>query len=277
MRAAHVVFFLVLATACGSACTAGTAEARDGEGQRSPHDYTLRLRPAVWGVSFDGAYDTRTDIGKRVSVSIDGDLGYDEIYPTFAGEASLRWGRHDFSIVGVHIDESERAPIKVTFTIGDKEFASGGSVDTVMQFTDVNFRYSYSFFDLEEDGFRLGPTIGISYTKVSVEFTEIVAGPIATGVDLEYDETIAMPSVGFYGEVPLGHFLLSAAFGGFYGKTGDFEAMGFRAGGGLTWRPFRNIGLFTGMNAIFADVTLSDENVDNLVFWGPAVGLELRY
>ncbi len=42
----------------------------------------------------------------------------------------------------------------------------GGSVDSEVSITDINFRYGYSFFDFENDGFRLGPAIAVNYIDI---------------------------------------------------------------------------------------------------------------
>jgi hypothetical protein len=154
------IFFAGLAA---TAKVAKEAEDSDKPGKYSAHDYTFRVRPGVWLVFVDGEYKTTTSFGRNVSVSIDGDLRYNDPYPTFAGVASLRWKRHDFWISGAYFDESESAPINVEFVIGDRVFNIGGTVESDTSLVDVNFRYGYSFFEFEEDGFRLGPTIAVAY------------------------------------------------------------------------------------------------------------------
>ena len=66
----------------------------------------------------EGEFETVTSLGTNVSVTFDSDLGYDDPYPTFNGDANFRRGRHDFWIIGAFFDQSESAPINVEFTIG---------------------------------------------------------------------------------------------------------------------------------------------------------------
>jgi hypothetical protein len=261
----------------GAADEANGAEASDGSAEYSVHDYVVRLRAAVWTLFVDGGYLTQTSRGNNVSIRVDGDLGYESSYPSFNGEASLRWGRHDFWINGVLVDESEDSRLRVEFEINDEVFEIGGIVDSNVEVTDINFRYGYSFFEFEGDGFRLGPTIAVSYTRLSAKITEISVAGIPTGTRLRYEETLPIPTLGIHAEVPYGALVLSTQIGGFYADTSDFEATGIRGEVGVTWRPFRHVGLFAGLNLIYADLELSNEEIDDLVLWGPLVGLELRY
>ena len=243
----------------------------------SVHDYTVRLRPGVWLAFVEGEYKTVTSRGRDVSITIDGDLGYDKPYETFQGEASLRWRRHDFWITGMAFDQSESAPINVEFVLDGETFNLGGSVDSEASITDINFRYGYSFFDFEKDGFRLGPTVAVSYTDISLEVTELTVAGIPTGSRLRFEDTLPVPTIGFHLEVPYNSFLFSTQFGGFYFETGDIEATGIRAEAGVTWRPYDNVGFFAGLNAIYVDMELSGEEIDDLLFWGPVIGLEIRF
>ncbi len=242
----------------------------------SAHDYTARLRLAVWSVFVEGEYETVTSRGRSVSATVDGDLGYDDPYPTFNGEASFRWGKHDFWITGVAFDQSESAPINVEIKIGDEILDIGSVVDTEVSFTDINFRYGYSFFEFEEDGFRLGPTVAVSYTDFSLELTELTINGIPTG-RFSFDETLPVPTIGVHAEVPYGNFLFSTHIGALYFNISDFEATGIRAEAGVTWRPYDHVGFFAGLHASYVDLELDDENINDLLFWGPAVGLELRF
>jgi hypothetical protein len=260
--------------------TAGVAKgAEDSEepGRHSIHDYVFRIRPGGWFVYVEGEYETKTSSGRNVSVSIDGDLGYDDPYPTFAGVASLRWNRHDFWVSGAYFDQSEDNPVDVQFTIGDRVFNIGGTVESDASVVDVNFRYGYSFFDFEEDGFRLGPTIAVGYMDLKVKVTELTVAGIQTGTEVSYEEALPVPTLGGHLEVPLGNFLLSSQAGAFYANASGFEAVGIRGEAGVTWRPHKHVGLFAGVNLIYADVDLGHEEIDDLLLIGPSVGLEFRY
>ena len=76
----------------------------------------------------------------------------------------------------------------------------GGSVDSEVSITDINFRYGYSFFDFEKDGFRIGPTVAVGNS---------------TGSRFSFEDTLPVPTVGFHFEVPYNSFLFSTQFGGF--------------------------------------------------------------
>ena len=150
----------------------------------------------------EGEYQTVTSQGRAVSITIDSDLGYDDPYPTFQGEASFRWGRHNFWITGIAFDQSETAPINVEFVLDDKTFDLGGSVDSEVSIVDIIFRYGYSFFDFEKDGFRLGPTVAVSYTDISLEVTELTIAGIPTGSRFSFEDTLSIPTIGLHFEAP---------------------------------------------------------------------------
>ncbi len=275
--AASIVCYLFITSLAWAAGETKASETSDKKGKYSAHDYTVRLRPTVWSVFVEGEYKTVTSLGRSVSVTIDGDLGYDNPYPTFNGEVSFRWGKHDFWITGAAFDQSESKSINVEFKIEDEIFDIGGVVDTETSITDINFRYGYSFFEFEEDGFRLGPTVAVSYTDISLELTELTIAGIPTGSRLKYEETYPVPTIGVHAEVPYGNFLFSTQFGGFYIEAGDFEATGIRAEAGVNWRPYDHVGFFAGLHAIYADLDLDNEQIDDLLLWGPAVGVEFRF
>ncbi len=275
--AASIVCCLFITSFAWAAGETKGSETSGKKDKYSTHDYTARLRPAAWFVFVEGEYETVTSLGTSVSVTIDGDLGYNDPYPTFAGEASVRWGKHDFWITGVAFDQSESARINVEFQIEGETFDVGGVVDSEASLTDVNFRYGYSFFEFEEDGFRLGPTVAVSYTNLSFDVTELTIAGIPTGTRLTFEETLPVPTIGFHAEVPYGDFLYSAQLGGFYFEISDIEATGIRAEAGVTWRPYDHIGFFAGLNAVYVDLEFDDEKINDLLFWGPAVGLELRF
>lgn len=275
--AVGIVCFLSITSFAWAADDTDGSETSDKKDKYSVHDYTVLVRPTAWMVFVEGEYETSDPLGRKLAVKFDGDLGYDDPYPTFSGEASFRWGRHDFSIIGVIFDESEDAPITASFTIGDKDFNVGGVADTKTTLTDINFRYGYSFFEFEEDGFRLGPTIAVSYTDLSVELRELTIAGIPTGTQTSWDEILPIPTVGVGAEVPYGNFLFSIHVGALYFDSGNLEGLGIRADAGATWRPYDHVGFFAGLKAIYVDLELKNDVIDDLSFWGPAVGLEFRF
>jgi len=275
--AVGIACFLAITSFAWAAGETKDSETSDKKDKYSAHDYTVMVRPTAWLVFVEGKYKTAGPLGGNLSLTFDGDLGYDDPYPTFSGEAGFRWGRHDFSIIGVYFDQTENAPINASFTIGGKDFDIGGVADTKVTITDINFRYGYSFFEFEEDGFRLGPTIAVSYTDISLELNELTIAGIPTGTQSSWDETLPIPTIGFSAEVPYGNFLFSTQIGVFYFDSGNFEGLGIRAVAGAVWRPFDHVGFFAGLKAIYVDLELKNEVVDDLTLWGPAVGLEFRF
>jgi hypothetical protein len=272
-----IVYFLAITSSAWAAGETQGSDTSDKKDKYSAHDYTVLVRPMAWLVFVEGKYKADGPRGQSQSLKFDGDLGYDDPYPTFTGEARFRWGRHDFSIIGTLFDESEDAPINASFTIGGKDFDVGGVADTKTNLTDINFRYGYSFFEFEEDGFRLGPTIAVSYTELSVELRELTIAGIPTGTQTSWDETLPIPTIGFSAEVPFGNFLFSTQIGVFYFDSGNFEGLGLRAIAGAVWRPYDHVGFFAGLKTIYVDLELKSEEVDDLTLWGPAVGLEFRF
>ena len=78
-------------------------------------------------------------------------------------------------------------------------------------------------------------------------------------------------------ELTVGTVRTDRPIGGFYIDTSTFEATGMRAEAGVTWRPYNHVGFFAGLHAIYADLDLGDEQIDDLLLWGPAVGMEVRF
>jgi hypothetical protein len=241
--------------------------------ENSPHDYTVSLRGGAWITWVDGEVkDTsgRAPSGAN-SISIDDDLGFDDATVQVGGSGNLRLGRHDFWVTGFSYDESENERVVKSLDFGDISVSADRRVVTDLDFVDVNFRYGYSFFTFEEDGFRLGPTLAVSYTSVDIELADV-----ATGESEDIDETFPAPTVGLYGEVPLGDFVLEANVAGVYIEAGSFDGWGLRAGATAVWRPIDYLGLFAGFNMIYTEISLSNEDIDAAIF-GPLVGLEVRF
>ncbi len=105
----------------------------------------------------------------------------------------------------------------------------------------------------------------------------ILAADESTGARFSFEDTLPIPTIGVHGEVPYGNFLYSAQFGGFYFDSSGFEGTGLRAQAGVTWRPYDNVGFFAGLSAIYADLEFKNEELDDLIIWGPAVGVEFRF
>ena len=98
-----------------------------------------------------------------------------------------------------------------------------------------------------------------------------------TGGRFDFEETVPVPTIGFHAEVPFGDVVLSAQAGGFYFEADDFAGSGARAEVGATWRPYDHIGFFGGLYAIYADLEINNEDLNDFILWGPAVGLEIRF
>ena len=208
----------VLGSGLAWAAEEGSSEGETVASTAHLHDYSIRIRPAVWIVNVDGGYETEAGGGRNLSIRVDGDLGYDETYPTFNGDVSLRRGRHELSVTGVLFDEDAEATAQVQFEIGGDPIQIGGVVKSRAELTDINFRYGYSFFELEEDGFRLGPTVAVSYTDLTVTAREISVLGIPTGAGGEFQETLPMPTLGIHGEIPWERLLFAGQVGGVLGR-----------------------------------------------------------
>jgi hypothetical protein len=253
------------------------SDTADKQNQYSAHEYVVLIRPTLWLVFVEGEYRTEARGGQKLSLTIDGDLGYNDPYPTFSGEVNFRWGKHDFSIIGMPFYQSESESVHFAFTLGESDFEIGGVAKTKVSLADVNFRYGYSFFDFEEDGFRLGPTLAISYTDFSIEVTELTIAGAPTGLRASYADTLPIPTLGIHAELPYGSLLFSSELGAFYFDSGNFEGLGIRASAGLSWRPYDHVGLFAGFRTIYIDLELKRDVLDDVVLWGPTVGLEFRF
>jgi hypothetical protein len=86
-----------------------------------------------------------------------------------------------------------------------------------------------------------------------------------------------IPTIGVSAEVPYGNFLFSTQIGAFYFDSGNFEGLGIPAVAGAVWRPYDHVGFFAGLKAIYVDLELKNETIDDLTLWGSAVGLEFRF
>lgn len=271
-----VVFCMLLATT-GTvwAQSPSTVDTQASSGQvaaQSAHDYTGYLRGGAWITWIDGEVkDSSGRVADFDKIKIDDDLGFDDPTVQFIGIANVRLGRHDFWVSGFDYDERETESVEVQLDFGDITVNVNRPVRTRFEFSDINFRYGYSFFTFEEDGFRLGPTVALSYSDVAIELTDV-----DTGLSEDIDETFPAPTFGLHGEIPVGDVLLEADLAGVYIDAGSFDGWALRSAATVVWRPYDNLGFFAGFNGIFADISLSREDVDAALF-GPTVGLELRF
>lgn len=247
-------------------------------GKYAMHNYTAKLRGSAWFTFVDGEVQGERPVsGGNVAVQFDSDLGYDDPYPTAIIEGAYRQKRHDFWIVGSRFDESETAPIDFTFEIDDKIFDFGGDVTSKAELTDINFRYGYSFYTFENDGFRFGPTVAVSYTEFDIELREIAVAGISIPAIWQYDDQVPIPTIGMHLEIPYGEFVFVGQLGGFYFEADNFEGTGIRAELSATWRPYEHVGFYAGFYSMYADLKLKNEEIDDLLLFGPSIGIELRF
>lgn len=247
-------------------------------GKYDIHTYSVKLRAAVWAAQATGEIQTRRiGSGEGIGVEIDNNLGYDSFYPTFHGEAEFRRNRHSFRLIGYNFDESETAPIAASFNLGGRQFDVGGSVRTSLKLTDINFRYGYSIFTFEESGFRLGPTLALGYMHIDFELSELQIMGVGTPAQFQFNETAPVPGIGLNAEIPWGPVLLSGQVGGIFYDSSDFSVKGLRSELSATWRLHETIGLYFGVKANYVDVEFRREEIDDVWFWGPAIGLEFRF
>ena len=184
--------------------------------------------------------------------------------------------RH-FWIFGTKFDETATAPVTKSFEIGGSEFDVGGKVKSKAELTDINFRYGYSFYTFEEDGFRFGPTLAVSYMKFDIELTEVEVHGDGTPAQWDYSEEIPVPTIGMNFEIPYEEFVFSGNLGAFYFQADDFEGTGIRSNLSATWRPYEHVGFYTGFNLFYADLELNSEDINDLVIYGPTAGIEIRF
>ena len=236
------------------------------------HSFRWKLRGSAWFALVAGDFETNTRLGNKTKVNANDDLEYTQPYISAQFEGALRHGRHDFWVVTTIFNEKEQGQFNRDFEFDDVIFPLSVPFETKLELVDVNFRYGYSVRTIEEDGYRIGPYVGLSYT----EFTfsgQVTKRPIKG----EYEDTFPVPTFGAYGEIPYGKTLLSANLGGIWFESGDFEGLGFRGQLSATYRFRENLGLYGGLYAMYVDLDFKDEKLDDLILWGPNIGLELRF
>lgn len=244
---------------------------------RSVDDYTLhthrwRLRGAAWFAMTAGDFESRGRSGNKVSLNLPGDLDYDEPYITPQIEAGFRYRNHDFWVVATVFDQGETTVLPFAFDFDDVTIPVNVPFSSDIEITDINFRYGYALRTMQENGYRLGPYIGVSYTNFEFE-----GGVIDTTLRDSYDETFPVPTFGAYAEIPWGKTLLAGSAGGIWFESGDFEGLGFRGELSAVYRLQQNLGLFAGLYAMYIDLELKKQDINDMFFWGPKVGIELRF
>lgn len=232
------------------------------------HDYVINLRVAPW-LAQPGGNATLGSLGTEVDLQ--DDLGIDDYDVHPSGSANLRLGRHDIWIDALVIDISASDVVQRTITFGSLTVPVNRSVRSDIELQLYDFRYGYSFFDLKQDGFRLGPTLGVAYLDFDVKVTDQVAGTSDS-----FSESVPIPRIGLQGSVPFGSFDFAAKFSGLYVEFGDFEGYSIEGDVSVAWRPLRNFGLVGGYPAISTDIEFKSDNF-NLTFQGPYFGAELRF
>ena len=239
----------------------------------SIHSHRWRLRGSAWFAMLDGDFETRNRFGNKVSLDLSSDLDYDEPYITPQFEGGFRYNKHDFWVVATLLDEGEKAVLPFSFDFDDVTIPVNVPFTSDVEFTDINFRYGYAFRTIEDHGYRLGPYVGVSYTDF--EFKGGVRNRPA--LQDSYDDTFPIPTFGAYTEIPWDKTLIAASIGGIWFESGDFEGIGIRGELSATYRFHENVGLFAGLYAMYIDLDLKKQDINDLILWGPNVGLELRF
>ena len=111
------------------------------------------------------------------------------------------------------------------------------------------------------------------------QLIETALGVFISHVDvhLDRDFTFPAPTLGLYGELPIGDIVLEADISGVYIDAGDsFEGWALRAGANAVWRPWDHVGVFGGFNWIYVDLDLNNEDIQASLY-GPMAGVELRF
>lgn len=238
---------------------------------RGPHNYRFRLRLIPWLTQVTGEVSKDSGGGPSPSVDFHDDLGLDdyEFQPT--GSANLRLGRHDIWVEALVIDMSASNLAERSFTFGALSVAASRQVRTEVELERYDIRYGYSFFDFDEGGFRLGPTVGLGYLDFDVTITDEMSGDSGT-----IAEKFPFPRVGVHGEMPFGNFLVEADVAGLYIDYDDYEGYAVDAYLSVAWRPYRYFGLVGGYRVLAVDIDDRDNNYD-VTFHGPFLGLEARF
>lgn len=232
------------------------------------HDYTINFRVVPWLVQ-PGGNATLGSLG--TDVDLHDDLGIDSYRISPAGSANLRFGRHDIWFDALAVDISASDTVDRTITFGSLTIPVSRNVRSELDLQLYDLRYGYSFFDLQTDGFRLGPTLGVAYLDFDVKITDQV-----TGTSDSLSESFPIPRLGLQGSIPFGQFDLGAKFAGLYIGYGDFDGYTVEGDISLAWRPLRNFGLVAGYRAIRTEIEYKNDNF-NLTFQGPYLGAELRF
>lgn len=240
-------------------------------GYDDPHAFRWKIRGSAWFAMMEGDFETRNRLNNKVSFSSE-DLDYDEPYITPQFEAAFRYKKHDFWVVGTLFDEGETTRLGVEFEFDDITIPISVPFQSDLDVTDINFRYGYAFRTIEENGYRLGPYIGVSYTDF-----EFAGGIPGTSIGGSYDDTFPIPTFGAYAEVPWGKALISSSIGGIWFESGNFEGAGLRAEIAGTYRFHKNVGLYAGVYLMYVDIELKKQKLDDFLLWGPNVGLEFRF
>ncbi len=256
-----------------------------GKGRHSEaawHDYTYRFSAGLWFSRVYGAYVAKQVTGGLLSdddikVKVDDDLGYDNTYTSADISAAYRTGKHDFWIVGRHFSQDERRRIDFSFEVDGEVFEAGNSIATDITITDVDLRYGYSFYTFEEDGFRLGPVVALSYTNFEFELVDVEILNTPIPVRWKFSQAAPVPTIGVRYEVPYRQFLFVAQAGGLYFDFDELSGKGLRAELTATWRPWRHVGFYAGLSAMYVDLSLRDEDIDDFTLFGPSVGVEVRF
>lgn len=225
----------------------------------SPHVYKwFNLRGAAWISSLQGEVN---DFGVS-------DFNLDDFQPGANVSATLRLGKHDLLARFRYYANDG----------GDSGVFMGApvTVDSDFDLTTLDIRYAYSFWTIEEDGFRFGPGLGISVIFPNFEFREAT-----TGFRTDFDTTVPAPTIRLRGEVPIWRdILFDADVGAFYLPpigSQDFEGFVFEIESNFVWRPFEHFGFFAGVSWFHIDAE-DKANVDfNFDLVGPQFGAEFRF
>ena len=241
---------------------------RGSSPSRQGHNYTFKVRFLPWLTQITGEVSGG---GDSRTLDFHDDLGLDDFEFNLSGSANLRLGRHDLWLDALVIDMSGSNVVAKSFTFGSLSVDASRRIKTEIDLERYDIRYGYSFFDLDANGFRLGPTFGVAYLDFDVTISDEESGEKGS-----ISEDFPVPRVGLRGEMPFGDFLVEADLAGFYIDYDDYEGYAVEANLSVVWRPNRYVGLVGGYRVFAIDIDDSDNNYD-VTFHGPYLGLELRY
>ncbi len=240
----------------------------------SIHDYTIAARSSIWIPRVLGDVLHAKQGQPGTTLDLKDDLGVDDYEIDPLGSIRARFDRHDLNLDIFYHDTSGSESLDEAKDFGDLTLPPDFAVQTDVEILAIGLKYGYSFFTCEDQGFRLGPTIGLSYYgfRVSVE-TPTVGRKETMRADLP------VPGIGARFELPIERFLIGVEGGAFYLSADDLDGFCLDVAGTITWRPLDHVGIMAGYRAATYDIEVDSRDLTELdtTLAGPLIGVEFRF